>query len=286
MTPKRADRVRSLLATCKAAYGPGEHDLGSIQTVNDYAIPRNQRKYVHMYLAKSMGCWRHVRKALAGVDDGPVLSVGAGPGLCLLGWFFDRAPTRHEVLGMDVLDWAGVHATPEFVRMRDDILGPLSTLDFRGSRFFPATPAPQLAHSTGLRPIAPSQLPEGATVLLPWVLNHLLGASSPHPNPGEVGAWLRAVRQRARRVILVDMPYRPPGRSDSTDGFWTALTTMLGMAAPTANTCPVFSFNPEAAEFAGCYGDGDGDRRSGVKYPQFCQATGLIGDTSGWRYLE
>jgi hypothetical protein len=284
VTPVREQRVRDLLAACHAVYGADPGDLDSWQVVNDYTDPVKQRKYVHMYFAKSVGCWRHLRQVLAPEPDGPVVSIGAGPCLCILGWFFDRPPAAgQDVIGVDVLGWEEVRNDATHAALVRDVVGDAG-IAYHPNRFFPRTHPPQIC-GLDAEAIAPDQIPPGATVLLPWVMNHVLGAQ-PHPKRAEVGLWLQAVRTRARRVVVVDLDYKPVGTQKSTHDFWATLTDSLGLARPDPEEgCPVFRFNSRAAEFSTCYDAANAARRTGVRYPHFCRATGLVGDAAGWRYI-
>ncbi|MES2643866.1 MAG: hypothetical protein V4850_30540 [Myxococcota bacterium] len=274
--------MRDLLARAHAVYETSPGDLSTWQVVEGYVSAENQWKYVHMYFAKSVACWRYIREAVAPVQDGPVVSIGAGPGLCLLGWFFDRPPAATwPIHAHDVLAWDAVRADPAHVAVLAHVLAP-AVMDFHAGRYFPATLPPQAATCVGA-PIAPEQIPRGATVLLPFVLNHLFG-SAPHPNPADINAWFRAVCSRAQRVVIVDMDYRPESSGPkSTHVFWSNLLAGLGL--PLQAPCPVFAFNAKAAEFAACYDEVNGRRRTGIQYPQFCRATGIVGDAGVWRYI-
>jgi len=285
VTPQRAALVSDFLAGCHAVYADHPGDIDGWQVVNDYTNGVNQRKYIHMYFAKSVGCWRYLRAHTSPLQDGHVVSIGAGPCLCLLGWFFDTPPSpTFRVLGADVLSWEEIHGDASFNALRADVLGNVN-FTYHSGRFFPPTQPPQTDGLHGLEPIGPEHIPEGATVLLPFVMNHILG-TRPHPEPQDVGAWLEAVRARASRVVLVDMQYVPEGARGSTHGFWTTLLGILGFGPPTRPAgCPVFAFNAPSAEFADCYDADNGQRRSGIRYPHFCTATGLVGDAQGWRYI-
>lgn len=283
MTPNRQALITALLRRCFTAYQDGLGDIPSWgNTVETYLNPNNQLKYVHMYCAKYIGCWRWIRKAMATPADGPVWSIGAGPCLCLMGWFFDNTPTTmQDVVSMDLAPWSELLQLPEFGALFYDIFKDARSVRFEHPRFFPDQLPPQgvVAPLIGARPISPTDIPADATVLLPMVLNHVLGATQPHPQPGLVFSWLRAVAGTVRRVIVVDMPH------DRTSEFWSNLWRGLGLVAPPQ---PVtFNFASYAKEFSSCYDGESSLLRTGLRYPQFCNLSGMIHTRGvGWQYFH
>lgn len=280
MTPHRETLIRNLLSVAGQVHAYGRNDLSSTDnTVASYIAPENQWRYVHQYFAKFVGCWRWVRERVQAPNDGPVISIGAGPELCLFGWFFDVPPNPgQEVVACDVLPWTTVTASPEHLSLRADILGSAQYAK-RSGVYFPQSIPPQCAAAgASLTPLDPNSIPTDATVLLPFVLNHLLGATQPHPDPSSVFGWLNAARLRARRVVLVDLQW------ERAEDFWARVFTGLGLAIPA--TSPSFNFRSDTAKFATSYAPQYGRFRTGADYPHFCAAVGLAGDGSGWYLLR
>jgi hypothetical protein len=198
-----------------------------------------------------------------------------------MGWFWDTPPRDQDVVALDLAPWDGVRTLTEWYPLIQEVLRGVRSGAYDCPRFFPAALPPQ-GNLTALgnpRAIDPAEIPEGATVLLPMVMNHLVGGVDPHPRPDLVFSWLRDVAARTRRVIIVDMPH------DRTPGFWATLWSGLGyLVPPTSRT---FQFATDAAEFSVAYPNNDGPRRTGILYPQFCTLSAAMHDrsTGRWTYF-
>jgi len=276
--------VARLINRCHRVYRNDPDDIRTFEnTIETYLDPSNQLKYVHMYFAKHVGCWRRVRQRLGFPSDGPVWSIGAGPRLCLMGWFFDEAPKfGQKIVALDIAPWEKLRNLPEYTALRNHILQSRSSIQNKSPRFFPKTLPPQgkLLSLKRARPITPSELPSNATVLFPMVLNHVVGAIRPHPQRESVFSWLRAVTKRVRRVVIIDIQH-----DTSTDEFWTDLWIGIGLSAPIQYY--KFTFNPYASGFQHCYSGKYKLLRTGLKYPQFCTLSGLVHTKKdGWRYFR
>jgi hypothetical protein len=280
----RHSLVTALLNKCYEVYRVDPGDISTFgNTIETYLYPNNQLKYVHMYFAKYVGCWRWVRQCLGFPGDGPVWSIGAGPRLCLMGWFFDAAPTAdQEIVALDIAPWREFRDLSEYKSLRNHVFKGRRSYKGESLRFFPETLPPQgeLPLLMGARPITPSEIPSDATVLFPMVLNHVIGAMAPHPQRESVFSWLQEVARRVNRVVVIDMQH-----DYRTGSFWDGLLKGLGLSAP--SKLHTFSFVPHAAEFCGCYSGGEGPRRTGLKYAQFCVLSGLVHTRKdGWRYFK
>lgn len=283
ISPDRKALVTALINRCYEVYRDDMADIPTYgNTIETYLRPTNQLKYVHMYFAKYVGCWRWVRQCLGFPTDGPVWSIGAGPRLCLMGWFFDQPPTtEQDVMAMDIAPWQEFRNLSEYKLLRDHIFHGARSTGHETLRFFPETlpPQGQIPALQGARSISPNEIPPDATVIFPMVLNHVIGAMMPHSQQEQVFSWLNAVVQRVKRVVIVDMQYE-----FRTQEFWTALWGGFELSPP-SSLC-TFSFVPHAAEFSECYGL-NGPRRTGLKYPQFCVLSGLVHTRgTGWTYFS
>lgn len=280
MVDRRQTLFSALLDDCSRVYVAGSRDLWTHEnTVENYVLPENQLKYVHMYCIKSVAAWRSIRRMLGMPADGPVYSVGAGPCLCLFGWFYDAPPDAgQEVAALDVLRWEAVSSLSSFIALKEHFFAH-ANFSFDAPAYFPDELSPQMkaASVTSGRAIQPEEFPVGATVLLPWVMNHLLGENLPHRQPGAVVDWIERVRRRVKRVVVVDMPF------DKSKDFWKRLWLGLGLGLPTA--MHEMSFVQQCREMISFYNDGQGGRRSGGRAPHFCSAAGLLGTQEGWNML-
>lgn len=253
-----------------------ESDLPSKQTVQDYTKPEGQQAYVDMYLAKYLGLWRFLRAVLPDTGANGIVSIGAGPMFCLLGWFFDRAAQpHHSITAYDPLSWDHIRDLPEWLALRERVLGGAGSLSFGSGIFIPGPfLPPQLAEFTEAKYLPAEQIPMGAEVFVPFVLNHLVGSEQSVADPEPIVTWLNRVRERASRVIVVDIPirdYKPP--------FWSWFGPMIKARNEPKNLW----FNDGCRDFVPAFEDEDhGRRRCGVKYPQFATAVCMIGDSTGW----
>lgn len=286
MNNGRKNAVRSLIAESDKVYNtysPNEDIPTFGNTVETYAPAANQWKYINMYFAKYVGCWRWVRRTLQLSADGPLYSVGAGPCLCVFGWFYDRPPAEGQTtVALDILPWNTIRSHQTFQQLLADVLGGRSHFTYKDYRFFPPQRPPQTIVSGGsnaARAICSTEFPEDAIVILPFVMNHLVGATMPHPQSATVFSWLEDVRRRVRRIVLVDMQH-----DAKTEKFWNQITQGLGLGD--AGGYRTFDFSAEMREFSDCYSsEFQGQRRTGIKFPQLCRASGMVGERSGWRWL-
>lgn len=256
-------------------------------TIANYSKPEVQASYSVMYFAKSVGCWRGLRR-LTARDETPshIISIGAGPMFCIMGWFFDQPPKdEQEVSAIDAIPWAGVRGLPSHVDLLTDILGGKKPRYLSGE-VFPDGGTPQ-ASSVGItKHIRAGAVPKGATLFLPMVMNHVLGYQAPLGKKEPLVAWLREIEKRVGRIVLVDMQYEP-----RTQVFWSDVGEVLGINGPP----PTINFREESVRFRRCYRDrqlAEGrrpecDRRTGFAYRQFCAFSGAVFEPQfGWRWLR
>src|SRR5262249_23068427 len=125
-TNAHRDKAHAFLsAALKDLYDPEEcPELGSSQLVDDYAEPASRRTYFHYYAAKHMALWATVRRTLAWEqhESAPLISVGAGPLLCLFGWCLYK-PWKGQVIEVEPLDWNPVRTNPNWRKARNHLLG-------------------------------------------------------------------------------------------------------------------------------------------------------------------
>ena len=253
--------------------------------VDSYIAPKNQVAYSVMYFAKYVGCWSAVRELLGGAGADAVYSIGCGPMFCLMGWYFDQPPSPGDkVIALDYLPWGHVRGFASHEALLSDILSPVEPQVASGL-YFPRELPPQCSRVIvpTSRPIDPSRIVEGATVLFPMVLNHLVGSASPMVDVESLVAWFRVLEQRAGRIIIVDM------ENGKVPELWRRLEPLTGLRYPTE-----FGFSSYSGRLAPSYGDHEcpgkppeSERRTGRAYPQFCVVTACIYESSrGWRWLS
>jgi hypothetical protein len=255
--------------------------------VGNYQDPDYQATYSVMYFAKSVGCWRYIRELVdSQCDDAShVLSIGAGPQFCVMGWFFDHPPAPEtSVWAFDYLTWGWVRRLDAHGDLLGDILVDAAFKTFPRT-YFPEDMPPQCASVGGAaKPIPAQRVPEGSIVLLPMVLNHILGDIDRVSATTSLEEWFRALEDRAGKIVLVDM------QSDGdTQGFWTQVGTLVGLSGRPRS---VSGFRDLTREFAPCYPDTvykfrpENTRRVGTSY-KFCQVAGAVFEQGrGWRWLE
>lgn len=278
----REGLCREFLASCYARWDKWEIDSQD-NLVSTYLRADKQYAYCVMYFAKYVGCWAALREAVDArfEERSPdVVSLGAGPLFCLLGWQFERPPAG-LIRAIDVLDWRAIRGLVSHRALCEDVLG--TALDYREGVFFPDERPPQCStiRARGALDLA-TGVPEDATVLLPMVLNHLVGAGAPM-SVAPLASWLRELEQRAGRIVIADMP------APEAPDFWSRLR----QAIPTLGDPPApFGFEASSARFERCYppaefGRGpEGRRRTGLRAPQFCRVTACVFDrASGWHWL-
>src|SRR5688572_6132325 len=92
----RLEKVKRLLDACEPAAGRPGDKVQSLETMDQYVGPGGQLKYVHQRFPTRMTIWRSLRRRLGSSLVGPVVSLGAGPCHCLLGWFWDQKPVASQ----------------------------------------------------------------------------------------------------------------------------------------------------------------------------------------------
>lgn len=250
--------ARDLTDACAVVYGgnfaPAD-DLPNQQNVSHYVDPVHQQKYIHMYFAKYVGLWRAIRTQLEW-DDLPLCSIGAGPGLCAFGWFWDTPPQRKVDL-VDVLPWGTARRLPSHMALAQALLG--GKHQWLVERLDIGTP-PQVAHLPsvpGYKPAAPS------TILLPFIANHIVGRQSPIANPQAFWNYVDNLRTRGNRVVVADI------RQTNAPGLWT------GAPARARN------FAYDATWLQPAYAS-EGPRRTSKT---MCTASVLYTTSAGWSTL-
>lgn len=273
----RDEYAAALIDRCRDAYPSGfnyDDDLRSVQTVADYAAPLNQFKYVHMYFAKSVMLWSRVRELLGADAESDLWSIGAGPMLDLFGWFWDQPKGAGNVIAVDALDWGAVRTSEEWRQLAavllpqhqylQDVVIPKPGL------------APQCSGLTTSKALSPESVANGATVILPFVLNHLLGVHSPMTQAGHEALvdWINNIRRREGRIIFADMP------STKAANFWNTLRQLFDIDAEPS----VIDFSQDIKNLRNLYAnDGQGGRRCSH---HLADATVLVLDPSGARFLS
>ncbi len=241
-------------------------DLGANQHVVDYQCARSQQRYAHMYAAKHLGLWRALRAVLDwnGGGNRRLLSIGSGPQLDLMGWCWDRA-FRGPKLAMDPLTWHHVLDDPDWDAAVQRLCDPLDT---RPGWYVPDGPPPaQLVHLPILGPVPTDELTCDDTVLLPFVVNHLLTPA---------GTWLRALADKGARLAIADLHQARPE-------LWDALLGALGCPRLAQET---FQAQPVADRFAELYPEPLQRYRTYRGKPQHCAAKVLAFDAdTGWRFV-
>ncbi len=277
--------ARQFLNDCKDVYGGSltpENDIPSTaNTIDTYADTVNQKKYVHMYFAKYVGCWRAIRKKVQTTQPHNLVSIGAGPLLCAMGWLWDGA-TRNDrttVRAYDVLDWKGVRGLPTFDALWKKLVQ--KPADYEARRFFPEKVRPPQTQNVGnLRSIPVAEIGSDNIVLLPFVLNHLVGLDAPvSPIDQEhVFRWIENVRRAHNKVVIADMEHK-----NSTADFWQRVTS--GLEAPDGTYQDSLVFTAETNDIAQAYSPAyQVKRRGGFGRPQ--KAGVLYGDQEGWRWIR
>lgn len=244
-------------------------DLGSIQRVEDYLRPENQRRYVHMYAAKHIAAWRTIRALLDWTCRDwtePLFSIGAGPGLDLMGWGFDRR-WPGPIHALDPIPWAVVD-DPGWRAALETFAGSDPVVE--AGWYVPSGEAPdQLAGVDLRRGIDLSTLPAPSTVLLPFVINHLDGAVR-----CRFVAQIERARQRGVRMVMCDAhTWRGPT--------WPGLLRGLGVS----DEPQPLRFQPMLDRLASLYPAQDRPYRTGRTCRRFAEVRVLVGDAQGWYFL-
>ncbi len=233
--PALRSALRSLVRDIGADYPADVRsgDLGRKQTVAAYSRSLDaMRRYTHMYAGKHVAAWAALRARLHWGDlcDRPLVSLGAGPMLCLAGWLHDHGP-HPDARAIDPLDWRPVTGTRGgqalqaalgHPRVHRGVYAPMDA----------AAPPVQLAHLRGMRSLLPDDIPTGSVVLMPMMLNHLL-------DRGEIPAatWVRLVgmfahlRETGCRIVIADLWDRKSTR------LWAELCLAAGARGGPAALC-------------------------------------------------
>lgn len=242
-----------------------------------------------MYFAKQVGCWRVIRQRLGITDPHSLVSIGAGPLLCVSGWFWDD-PTRGAECALrayDLLDWNGVMTMPELKTLGVELY--LGTSQYFAGRYIPpgVRPPQSSVVMSAPAPISVAEIGGGNVVLLPSILNHLVGGHDPLQQSDQhlLFAWLEDVRRAKNTVVIADMFYR-----GDTAAFWGRITSGLG--APTGSEAINLKYVAEANDVAqAAYSDSYQQRRRGgfnsvLTTPADHQKAGvLVGTANGWQWL-
>jgi hypothetical protein len=244
---------RQALLTAVVQYSTqnGALPLGQVQRVADYSTAAGQLTYVENYLPKQLGCWRYVRRRLQPQQlEHPTISIGAGPRLCLWGWFFDLPPPTATVTrAIDVLDWSVTRAAP-FAQAEQDVFGGATLRVETGLHFPEDFASPQCMTVPGIKPLLSAMLAEPSWILFPFLFGHMLDKDGKIlvPQMALMGRRIRQLVTDGHTLIVVDKAAGSVG----TNWFWSDLVEKtLGYSVPPA--IPVFDFRAEAAEFAPCY---------------------------------
>jgi hypothetical protein len=263
----RDDAARALLRDCGAVYSAGfpmTEDLRSDQTITHYREAIAQKKYVHMYFAKQVALWRRVRARIGMTGD--VWSVGAGPMLDLFGFFWDEpAPEDRRIVACDVLPWNHVR---ELASSRELAAALVPGHTYRDGVAVPS-PArlPQCVDCEGLdlAALPSSDVPNGATVFFPFVLNHVIGrnGTAGEEARAELRTWVRDVLDRGGRVVVADL------HLERAPEFWRDAQAVF----QTQLVAKQYDFGGGIGELGGLYQDEVRNRRT---HPAMAKATVLI----------
>lgn len=249
------------------------------QHVKDYATQDAQRRYVHMYAAKHLGAWMALREQLRGWNQGPLYSVGAGPLLCLLGWALER-PWTGPTMAVEPLDWSCIYDDPNWAAARAQLLGEVHHWNgvFVPGPALPAQLSVLNSQGRAFQYLPPEQIPEGATVLMPFMLNHLLeNGAVPIWQAEQMAAWLQAAAARGIQIAMMDL------HTDKVD-LWPSLTRQMGIDQLAR---PIWSFAQVTKSLQDLYHFRPvGQFRASVRYPANSQAIVLLHDSErGWRFV-
>jgi len=285
--PKFQNEATALLSACEQAYQgrlePGNDIPSASNTITGYLQPGNQKKYVHMYFAKYVGCWRAICKRLKISGQYQLISIGAGPLLCCIGWLWDSNPSDSDVIvkAYDALTWEEVRSLSEFGALWQQ-LSPRSP-DYEALRYMPdEIRPPQINGLTGAQPISVSEIGSGNIVLLPSLLNHLVGRSNYVIRNQQrfIFDWIERVRRAGNTVVIADMPYR-----SDTVSFWERITT--GLNAPPGSEELNFDFSTMVIEPAQFYSNSILIQRRMGLTPDANKAAVLLGTAgTGWKWLS
>lgn len=288
ISTRRLKLCTAFLDDCYALYDG--HDLPSrANVVEQYLTPEGQATYSLMYFAKSVGCWWAIRDLVGVQRCKQVVSVGAGPMLCLMGWYFEQPPTAgDEIHALDFLDWAHVRNFPSHAALTKDILGGVRC-KYHGGRYIPPESLPPQCVRTTVQPVnavSTASFSPDATVLVPMLLNHIVGAEEPMASAQDLVAWFIDLAARVERIIIVDIElFKAPL-------LWRQLEAFTGLPEPEEEQ-PLLKFADRSRRFEPCYPDAtfkygpESTRRTGIRAPQFCEVTACMFERGrGWRWLS
>ena len=284
----RIQQAANDLAEALRAWGPSPHldipddewmthDLRRTQPVRVYQIPERQQRYAHMYAAKHLAMWSGLRLILnwKGGESKRLVSIGAGPLLDMMGWCWD-ASFRADKVAIDPVHWKHVLAVPAWARAVERLCGPIS---WSRPAYIPDGPKPsQISTIQHAKPVASKELGEGDTLLLPFVVNHLLDSSGSVDDGaiGRLAVWLKDVASRGARVAIADM-------HDPMDPLWNTLLDHLGVRCrPRGN----FVFAGLMDRFAELYPPNAAGYRTYTRYRNHCVARVLVHDGKRWCFME
>ena len=194
--------------------------------------------------------------------------------LDLVGWFWDEAHSAKEVVACDALDWADVRGLPSWSNLVDATVGPYEYRE-SVSLLDPAL-LPQCKSFLSLRAVDPEEIPEGTTVFLPFVLNHLFGRNG-HSGLEAWRAfekWLKTLVDRACRILIADM------HASKATGFWRQFDRTFRMSNAPAD----LYFYDSIGEVASLYDGERLQRRRGSTH--MSSATVLVIEGSTGSYLS
>jgi hypothetical protein len=179
----------------------------------------------------------------------------------------------------DILDWKGIIEMPEFGAFWNSIYA--GKLHYLAPRYMPdGVRPPQTAQIRGAQPIAASEIGSGNVLLLPFVLNHIVGSSEPIKvgNQHHVFDWIEKVRRTGNTVLIADMLHR-----GDTAAFWQRVTAGVGASPGSGNHN--LDFSVEATATAKAYASGQQNRRAGL-IPDAKKAAVLCGTAAaGWSWI-
>lgn len=282
MSALRPDRNRITEGLTQLAFdalfhdgGDPANDLGGRQTMTDYQSRENQRQYVHMYFAKHIAAWSGIRATL-GWEPSPLESIGAGPWLDAMGWCWERQWSAPITL-TDPLPWEAVTSVPAWFDLAQHLMPQMRP---QSGRFVPDGAMPsqmRTLHNLSPRPMSAEEVPEGATVLMPFVLNHFTdgGRRLEAAPAAALTNWLERAKARGCRIIVADM-------YGNLDQLWQPFLQALGLSCRHA---PGFLFADRLEALAPFYNPDCREYRTYRRCRTNAQIRVLVWDTR-WYFLE
>lgn len=248
--------------------------------VVEYTDPRVQQLYCHSYAGKYLALWSAVRELLDWEDRvaQPLVSIGSGPLLCLLGWCLEK-PWQGEIWEYEPLDWTEVRSNANWSAGVHYLCGTIQH-SYSGV-YVPGPSTPQqlsaIKPPLKLQYLQGRSLPKKAVVLLPFVLNHLLvGKTVSKEHQEEFSTWIDEALELGCRIVIGDL-------HTGNVNLWDALLEPWETSDLKQHT---LDFQSRAVDQKPLYGSDDlGDFRTGQIYSHMCQARVLAIDERGWRFL-